>query len=162
MEVDMGNQKETGITSGLGDRPGLQIVDWNVGRRPQGIAGHEIADLFSLVVGPADDPGAPRFVHVRMAPGSPPRLWHSHPGWTTTFVLDGSMEIEGVSFTAGQMVLVAPNVGYGPLEPGPDGATFIEVFYGEVATTTDWDETDPRVAVYRERGWIPPAGPAPE
>jgi hypothetical protein len=140
----------------LGDRPGLRIVDWNRARRSQGVPGHEIATLFSMVVGPEGDAGAPRFVHVHMHPGSPPRLWHAHPGWTTTIVLSGSMDIEGETFTAGQMVVVAPHVSYGPLEPGPDGATFMEIFYGDAATRTDWDEADPRVGEYRHLGWIPP------
>ena len=152
----MGASKDSGQRGDLRNRPGLRVVDWNEARRSQGVPGHEIATLFSVVVGPDDDPGAPRFVHVHMHPGSPPRLWHAHPGWTTTIVLAGSLDIEGESFTTGQMVVVSPNVSYGPLEPGPDGASFIEIFYGDTATGTDWDETDPRVSRYRELGWIPP------
>jgi hypothetical protein len=137
-------------------RQGLRVLDWNADRHRQGIPGHEIASIFSVVVGDQDDPRAPRFVHVRMDPDGPPRLWHSHPGWTTTVVLAGSMKVEGINFTEGQMVVVAPNVPYGPLEPGPEGATFLEIFHGEGATPTIWDESDRRVAEYREKGWIPP------
>ena len=152
----MDTRNGTEAAGPLHEREGLRIVDWNVDRRRQGVPGHEIASLFSLVVGEPDDPDAPRFVHVRMDPESPPRLWHSHPGWTTTVVLAGHMFVEGVAFGEGQMVVVAPDVSYGPLEPGPEGATFIEIFHGEQATSTRWDETDPRIAVYRERGWVPP------
>ena len=87
-------------------------------------------------------------------PDSVPRLWHSHPGWTATIVLEGALDIEGQAFTAGQLVVVAPNVGYGPLRPGPAGAAFIEIFSDTAATRTDWDETDPRVEEYRGHGWI--------
>jgi hypothetical protein len=146
--------------STLPARPGLRVVDWNLDRKTQGNPGHEIATLFSVVIGDgdsaADNADPARFVHVRMKPGSVPRLWHSHPGWTTTIVLEGSLDIEGQVFTAGQMVVVAPDVGYGPLTPGPDGAAFIEIFSGTAATRTDWDEADPRVAEYRGRGWIAP------
>jgi hypothetical protein len=68
--------------------------------------------------------------------------------------LRGTIDIEGQAFTAGQMVVVAPNVGYGPLTPGPDGADFIEIFSDTAATRTDWDEADPRVEEYRRHGWI--------
>ena len=141
------------------DRPGLRILDWNVGRHPQGGPGHEIATLFSQVIGDPGDPGAPRFVHARMAPGSPPRLWHSHPGWTTTIVVEGTITIEGIRLTEGQMLVVEPNVFYGPIEPGPNGAAFIEIFSDERATDSEWDETDPRVAEYRDRGWVPSMKP---
>jgi quercetin dioxygenase-like cupin family protein len=135
-------------------RAGLRVTDWNHGRKTQGNPGHEIATLFSVVIGDGDSADPARFVHVRMKPGSVPRLWHSHPSWTTTIVLEGSLDIEGQTFTAGQMVVVAPNVGYGPLKPGPDGAAFIEIFSDTAATRTDWDESDPRVAEYRGHGWI--------
>ena len=132
-----------------------RVVDWNKNRSPHGTPGNEIATLFSLVVGEDDDENAPSFVHAKMNADGPPRLWHSHPGWTTTIVLEGSIDIEGVTFTAGQMVQVAPNVSYGPLKAGPEGASFIEIF-GKDAKGTAWDEDDPRVAEYRSRGWIPP------
>lgn len=140
--------------SALTSRPGLRVADWNTGRKIQGDPGYEIATLFSVVMGDSDSPDPARFVHVRMKPGSAPRLWHSHPGWTTTIVLEGCLDIEGTTFTAGQMVVVAPNIGYGPLEPGPEGASFIEIFSDTAATRTDWDEADPRVEEYRGRGWI--------
>lgn len=138
----------------LGDRPGVTVLDWNAGRRAIGTPGHEIATVFSLVVGDGGDEHAARFVHCRMDPDGPPRLAHSHPGWTATVVLDGSMTIEGERFGAGQLVLVAPGVAYGPIVPGPDGATFLEVFSGAAATATSWDESDLRVAEYRRLGWI--------
>ena len=143
----------------LRHRPGLRIVDWNAGRRPQGTRGNEIATTFSQVVGSDDDPAAARFVHVVMVPDSVPRLRHSHPGWTTTIVLAGSIDIEGETFTAGQMVVVAPNVVYGPLVPGPDGAVFIEIFGDENATAIDWDAPGATIDEYRQRGWIPPESP---
>lgn len=139
----------------LPERPGVTVLDGNGERRAMGKAGHEIATVFSLVVGdgPADEHAA-RFVHCRMDPDGPPRLWHAHPGWTATTVLEGAMTIEGEEFTAGQMVLVEPGVAYGPIVPGPEGATFLEVFSGSAATATLWDEQDPRVEDYRARGWI--------
>jgi len=144
--------------SALAARPGLRVVDWNHGRKRQGNPGYEIATLFSVVIGDGTSADPARFVHVRMEPGSVPRLWHSHPGWTTTIVLEGSLDIEGQTFTAGQLVVVAPDVGYGPLRPGPDGAAFIEIFSDTAATRTDWDESDPRVEEYRGRGWIADEG----
>lgn len=146
----------------LSERPGVTVLDWNGERRTMGNPGNEIATLFSLVVGEGtEDEHAARFVHCRMDPDGPPRLWHAHPGWTATIVLEGSMTIEGEEFTAGQIVLVEPGVAYGPIVPGPEGATFLEVFSGADATVTVWDEDDPRVEEYRERGWItdrpPPA-----
>ena len=143
----------------LPERPGVRVLDWNAERRTVGTPSHEIATLFSLVVGEAGDEHAARFVHCRMDPDGPPRLWHAHPGWTATIVVEGSMTIEDVEFTAGQLVLVAPGVAYGPIVPGPAGATFLEVFAGAAATLTLWDEDDPRVEVYRRRGWIVDQGP---
>jgi hypothetical protein len=142
-------------------RPGIRVLDWNATRHAHGPPGSEIGTLFSLVVGDERDPSAARFVHARMDPSGPPRLWHSHPGWTTTIVLKGSLDIEGVTFAEGQMVVVAPNVGYGPLTAGPEGATFLEIFSDGAATKTAWDEDDPRVTEYRARGWIIDAPPAP-
>jgi len=144
----------SGEASPLRERPGVQVIDWNAARRTMGAPGHEIATLFSLVVGDAGDEHAARFVHCRMDPGGPSRLWHAHPGWTATIVLEGSMTIEDEWFHAGQLVLVAPNVSYGPIVPGPEGAAFLEVFSGAEATATLWDEDDPRVEEYRGRGWI--------
>jgi hypothetical protein len=138
----------------LHERPGVQVLDWNAARRTMGAPGHEIATLFSLVVGDAGDGHAARFVHCRMDPDGPPRLLHAHPGWTATIVIEGSMTIEDERFDVGQMVLVAPNVAYGPIVPGPEGATFLEIFSGVDATVTLWDEDDPRVEEYRGRGWI--------
>ena len=137
----------------LSSRPGLRVVDLNKDRKTQGNPGYEIATLLSVVIGDDDSADPTRFVHVRMKPDSVPRLRHSHPGWTTTIVLEGSLEVEGQTFTAGQLVVVAPNVSYGPLKPGPDGATFLEIFPNTAATGTDY-EADPRVAEYRSRGWI--------
>lgn len=147
-------------TTSLDGRPGVRILDWNDERHTMGKPGHEIATLFSLVVGGADDEHAARFVHCRMDPDGPPRLWHAHPGWTATIVLEGSMTIEDVTFTTGQMVMVAPGVAYGPIVPGPEGATFLEVFSATAATVTLWDEDDPRVEDYRARGWIVDRAPA--
>ncbi len=141
-------------TPPLLERPGVKVLDWNAERRTMGTPGHEIATLFSLVVGEAGDEHAARFVHCRMDPDGPPRLWHAHPGWTATIVVEGSMTIEDVEFAAGQLVLVAPGVAYGPIVPGPEGATFLEVFSGTAATVTLWDEEDPLVDEYRGRGWI--------
>jgi hypothetical protein len=141
------------------DRTGVTLLDWNVGRRPHGRPGGVIASLFSLVVGDPADPSAARFTHARMEPDGPPRLWHAHDDWTVSIVLEGSIEVEGVQLTAGQLVLVEPGVPYGPLIPGPQGATVLEIFATAAATTTRWDSDDPRVTAYRERGWIldPPA-----
>lgn len=144
----------------LSERPGVQVLDWNADRRTMGRPGHEIATVFSVVVGDAGDGQAARFVHCRMDPGGPPRLWHAHPGWTATIVLEGSMTVEDVELAAGQLVVVAPGVGYGPIVPGEQGATFLEVFSGVAATQTIWDETDPRVEAYRSRGWIVDQAPA--
>jgi uncharacterized protein (TIGR02246 family) len=145
----------------LASRPGIRLIDWNADRTVQGRPGEEIATLFSLVVGAPDDEHAARIVHARMGPGGPPRLWHAHPGATATIVLEGSMTVEDVELTSGQMVSVDAGVAYGPIQPGPDGATFVEVFSGVAATETLWDEADPRVDEYRARGWImdaPPTG----
>jgi hypothetical protein len=143
------------------ERPGVRVVDWNADRHPQGRPGDVIASLYSLVVGDRADPTAVRFTHARMAPGSGPRLWHAHADWTTSIVLEGSLVVEGVTLTAGQMVVVAPDVAYGPLTPGPEGATVLEIFASARATHTQWDDDDPLVQDYRQRGWItdPPADP---
>jgi hypothetical protein len=144
-------------TNPLYNRPGLQVVDWNENRSPQGTPGNVIASIFSQVVGDDDDnPRSARFVHVRMEPNSVPRLAHSHPGWTTTMILEGSIDIEGVIFTEGQMVVVGPDVIYGPLKPGPEGATFIEIFDDSGSQGIYWDADPELVAEYREKGWIPP------
>jgi hypothetical protein len=42
-------------------RPGLRVVDWNHGRKTQGNRGHEIATLFSVVIGDSDSADPARF-----------------------------------------------------------------------------------------------------
>ena len=151
---------EAGEAPPLRDRPGVQVLNWNAARRSMGSPGYEIATLFSLVVGDPGDEHAARFVHCRMDPDGPPRLVHAHPGWTATIVLEGSMMIEDERFDVGQLVVVAPNVAYGPIVPGPEGAAFLEIFSGVDATVTRWEEDDPRVEQYRGRGWITDQAPA--
>jgi hypothetical protein len=131
-------------------RPGLRVVDWNEDRLERGIA----SASGMIVIGDPDDERAARFVHIRMAPGSPPRVRHAHHGWTSTIVLEGSLEIEGAVFTKGQMVIVEPNHFYGPLTPGREGATIIEMFHGDAAVLPICDETDPLFNEHRRRGWI--------
>lgn len=90
------------------------------------------------------DRGRPNFMWATMEQGqTSPR--HAHRGWSCTVILDGSFVIGGVEFTAGQMLIVEPDVVYGPFEPGPDGVTLVEYFEHEDAIPPVWDESDPRV-----------------
>ncbi len=93
-------------------------VDWNEDRSPQGTPGKQIATVFNLVVGAERDPQR----RSSSTPGrnrtARRRLAHSHSGWTATIVLEGSIDIDGVVFTEGMMVVVGPDVICGPASTG--------------------------------------------
>jgi len=60
-------------------------------------------------------------------------------------VIEGSWIAGGIEYFTGQMVIVEPNVVYGPFECGKDGVTCIEFFEHQDAVPPIWDEADPAV-----------------
>jgi hypothetical protein len=125
---------------------GVQCLDWEDGRRRM------VGDVSPLFLLGAEGTTRPCWVQSRMEHGqtSPP---HAHSGWTCTVVIGGSWRVGGQEMSKGQMVLVEPDVEYGPFEPGPDGVEIVEIFADEAAVEPIWGEhaQDPRVLALNER-----------
>ncbi|GEM_PF-3033479 len=53
---------------------------------------------------------------------------HSHSTRATCFILRGSVTVGGRLMEPGDVYSVAPNTVYGPLEMGPEGCEFLDIF----------------------------------
>jgi hypothetical protein len=129
----------------LEDIPGVRIRNWNENRQRKDTA----SSIFTLGW-PAADASQPCWVQFRYEPG-----WrapaHAHSGWSCTVVLEGSWIAGGVEYGPGEMIIVAPNVTYGPFDPGPNGVLCVEFFENQAALPPIWDDNDPDVKTQLER-----------
>jgi hypothetical protein len=66
-------------------------------------------------------------------------------------VLEGPWSAGGVEYGPGDIIIVEPNVIYGPFEPGPNGVFAVEYFENQAALPPIWDENDPDVKAQLER-----------
>ena len=101
--------------------------------------------------GPADH-DCPAVTYVRIEPHqSGPR--HAHAGWTINIVIEGSCCMGEIVLAPGDVLTCAPNVQYGPLVPGPDGVTLLEIFDRLSGRPPVWDDpSDPLAADYEK--WL--------
>jgi hypothetical protein len=128
----------------LEDTPGVRVFDWNEHRQRNGSSSR----VFPL--GAKDDTERPCWLQFKYEPGWVAPV-HAHSGWTCTVIIEGSWFAAGVEYFPGQMVMVAPNVQYGPFKTGPNGVTAFELFENQAALPPIWDESDPDVQAVKDR-----------
>ena len=105
-----------------------------------------------------EDPLRPGFMHVRWGPGegSPE---HRHKSWTANVVLRGRLRIGERWCEPGDVAVIEPNIWYGPLEAGPDGAEILEIHATIPGLEAIWrDPADPAVRAVVE--WLAETGKA--
>ena len=85
-----------------------------------------VGDAAVWRLGYDEDPVRPGFMHVRWGPGegSPE---HRHKSWTANVILKGALRIGERWFQTGDVAVIEPNIWYGPLEAGPEGAELLEI-----------------------------------
>ena len=114
-----------------------------------------VGDAAVWRLGYPEDPLKPGFMHVRWGPreGSPE---HRHKSWTACVILKGPLRIGETWHAAGDVIVIEPNIWYGPLEAGPDGAELLEIHATLPGLESIWrDPGEPSVralAEWFERG----------
>lgn len=123
------------------DNRGIAFSHWNTEERLATPAG----EAASWRLGYDDDPTRPGFMHVRWGPGEGAPE-HRHKSWTANIVIQGTLKIGETWYEAGAVALIEPNIWYGPLEAGPDGAELIEIHATIAGLEPIWkDLSDPVV-----------------
>lgn len=124
-----------------GENEGIQFTHWDREERLSTPAG----EAASWKLGYDEDPVRPGFMHVRWGPNeSSPE--HRHKSWTANIVIKGPLKIGDDWYETGAVALIEPNIWYGPLEAGPDGAELIEIHATIAGLEPIWrDLTDPIV-----------------
>ena len=104
------------------DNEGIELSSFDDAERLQSPVG----DAAVWRMGYDEDPHKPGFMHVRWGPGegSPE---HRHKSWTANVILRGPLKIGDRWHQTGEVALIEPNVWYGPLEAGPEGAELLEI-----------------------------------
>ena len=127
--------------------PGMFVDDWN-----GGLTHAPETSFCEFVLGGDEDPDAPRMYYARIeADQSGPR--HAHAGWTINVVLQGNCRMGDIDLNPGQVLTCAPNIQYGPLMPGPEGVTILEIFDSALARRPIWaDPESPDAKAYEE--WL--------
>jgi hypothetical protein len=97
-------------------------------------------------LGEPNNPGRGVLLDTRLQPGEnyPPR-WHQE--WRALLVMDGSMKVGETKISKNDMVIVEPNIEFGPFEPGPQGVHLLEVTRTAAAAACVYREkyrNDPR------------------
>ena len=111
-----------------------------------------VGDAGFWQLGDAQDAERPGFMHVRWGPneGAPE---HRHASWTANVVLRGRLEIGGETYEAGAVCVIEPDVWYGPLRAGPEGAEILEIHATLPGVEPLWrDPADP--AVLATERWL--------
>ncbi len=105
-----------------GNNTGIVFSHWDSEERLSTAAG----EAASWRLGYDDGSPHPGFMHVRWGPreGAPE---HRHKSWTANIVIKGSLKIGDTWYEAGAVALIEPNIWYGPLEAGAEGAELIEI-----------------------------------
>ena len=102
-------------------------------RRPGSVAfelpkqTESVAGGVDITLGDEGDIAAPRVAWRRWEPGRKVEP-HTHPCDYLEIILEGSQRVGKEWFYPGHVRVVSAGTGYGPLEAGPDGVTFVAVF----------------------------------
>ena len=84
---------------------------------------------------------------------------HRHKAWTANVILKGPLRIGDKWYRAGDVAVIEPNIWYGPLEAGPDGAELLEIHATIPGVEAIWrDLHDPEVRSVNE--WLEQTGKA--
>ena len=124
-----------------GENEGVQFSSFDSAERLETPVGD--AALWQL--GYDEDPSRPGFMHVRWGPGegSPE---HRHKSWTANVVLKGPLRIGDKWYERGDVTIFEPNIWYGPIEAGPEGAELLEIHATIPGVEAIWrDLDDPEV-----------------
>ena len=124
------------------DNEGIDFTSWDSAERLATAAGN--AAVWQL--GYAEQSDRPGFMHVRWGPheGSPE---HRHKSWTANIVLRGPLKIGETWHQTGDIAIIEPNIWYGPLQAGPEGAELIEIHATRAGLEPIWrDPEDPIAA----------------
>ena len=115
--------------------PGMTMHNWNDNQlhAPQ----YSYRPFF---LGNAD--GDPANInYVRMEPHQrAPR--HAHAGWTMNVVLAGGCLMGEHPMKSGDVLICEPGIQYGPIVPGPEGVTLLEIFDKVSGLPITWDNPD--------------------
>ena len=117
-----------------------------------------VGDAAVWRLGYDEDPVRPGFMHVRWGPGegSPE---HRHKSWTANVILKGPLRIGERWFQTGDVAVIEPNIWYGPLEAGPQGAEILEIHATLPGVEAIWrNRSDP--AVRAVVAWVEKTGKA--
>ena len=117
-----------------------------------------VGDAAVWRLGYDEDPVRPGFMHVRWGPGEGAPE-HRHKAWTANVILKGPLRIGDKWYQAGDVAVIEPNIWYGPLEAGPDGAELLEIHATIPGVEAIWrDLRDPEVRAVNE--WLDQTGNA--
>jgi hypothetical protein len=121
------------------DNEGIEFSHWEEAERLFTPAG----SACSWKLGYETDPVRPGFMHVRWGPGEGAPE-HRHTTWTANVVVKGRLKIGDTWYETGAVALIEPNIWYGPLTAGPDGAEILEIHAGIPGLEPIWrDPEDP-------------------
>jgi hypothetical protein len=67
---------------------------------------------------------------------------HRHKSWTANVVIQGRLKIGEKWYERGAVALIEPNVWYGPLLAGPEGAELIEIHATIAGLEPIWRDLD--------------------
>jgi hypothetical protein len=113
------------------DNEGIEFSHWEEAERLFTPAG----SACSWKLGYETDPVRPGFM------GAPE---HRHTTWTANVVVKGRLKIGETWYETGAVALIEPNIWYGPLTAGPDGAEILEIHAGIPGLEPIWrDPEDP-------------------
>ncbi|MAG30666.1 MAG: hypothetical protein CL908_07235 [Deltaproteobacteria bacterium] len=119
------------------DSEGIRFSHWDSEERLATPAG----EAATWRLGDPEDPEKPGFMHVRWGPhGRSPE--HRHVSWTANVVIKGRLRIGDAWYEPGAVALIEPNVWYGPLEAGPEGAELIEIHATTAGLEPIWRDLD--------------------
>lgn len=123
------------------DNPGIHFSHWDTEERLATAAG----EAASWRLGYDEEPAHPGFMHVRWGPGEGAPE-HRHKSWTANVVLKGRLKIGSEWHEAGSVALIEPNIWYGPLVAGAEGAELLEIHATIAGLEPIWrDLSDPVV-----------------
>jgi quercetin dioxygenase-like cupin family protein len=116
---------------------GIEVTSFDEADRLESPLGG--AAVFRL--GYPEEPMKPGIMHVRIAPGQVSPV-HRHKSWTSVIVLEGAIRVGGVRHAKGAVLMIEPNIWYGPLEAEAPGAEILEIHATQPGGEPIWQEMD--------------------
>ena len=117
------------------DNSGIQIVNLDTAERWPSPLG----DTLAMQLGYPEDATKPGIIHVRIEHGQDSPV-HRHKSYTAVMVLDGALRMGGVLHRKGDVLLIEPNIWYGPLEPEPGGVEILEIHASQPGGEPIWED----------------------